>query len=174
MPFLDWCILNAWSCSSIYLWWKVVCFVLNLWDSLNQDTSDHVLCVFWKLSMSRGPWAWFHDNSTSGAKVFQHWTIFSLQIKLNCSEIFWRNWNVPFMLLERSWWARFNGIYLVRFGFRMWEILNFKWFLLLKIQINSKKPGEINSSMISFHIWLFKKSLHTLQDNVYMFSFPIV
>jgi hypothetical protein len=27
-----------------------------------------------------------------------------------------------------------------RLGFRMWEILIFKWFLLLKIQINSKKP----------------------------------
>ncbi len=47
--------------------------------------------------------------------------------------------------LERSWWARFNGIYLVRFGFRMWgEILIFYWFLkwflsLKKIQINSQK-----------------------------------
>jgi hypothetical protein len=41
------------------------------------------------------------------------------------------------MLLERSWWAGFNGLYL--FGFRMWEILILKWFLPLKIQINSKK-----------------------------------
>jgi hypothetical protein len=30
------------------------------------------------------------------------------------------------VFLERSWWAGFNGIYLVRFGFRMWEILIFK------------------------------------------------
>jgi hypothetical protein len=60
----------------------------------------------------------------------------SLKIKLNCSWEFLRNWNVPLVLLERSWWAGFNGIYLVRFGFRMWEILIFKWF-----QINSKKPG---------------------------------
>jgi hypothetical protein len=30
---------------------------------------------------------------------------------------------------------------LVRFGFRMWEILIFKRKLLLKIQINSRKPG---------------------------------
>jgi hypothetical protein len=29
-----------------------------------------------------------------------------------------------------------------------------------------------NSSMISFHIWLFKKSIHTLQNNVYMLSSP--
>ncbi len=29
-----------------------------------------------------------------------------------------------------------------------------------------------NSSMISFHIWLFKKSIHTLQNNVHMLSFP--
>jgi len=46
---------------------------------------------------------------------------------------------VPLVLLERSWGAGFNGIYLVRFGFRMWEILIFKWFLQLKIQINSQK-----------------------------------
>jgi len=31
-----------------------------------------------------------------------------------------------------------------------------------------------NSSMMSFHIWLFKKSIHTLQNNVHMLSFPIV
>jgi hypothetical protein len=35
----------------------------------------------------------------------------------------------------------FNGIYLVRFGFKMWEILDFKWFLPLEIQINSQKIG---------------------------------
>ncbi len=28
-----------------------------------------------------------------------------------------------------------------------------------------------NSSMISFHIWLFKKLIHTLQNNVHMLSF---
>jgi hypothetical protein len=66
--------------------------------------------------------------------------ISSLKIKLNCSWKFWRNWNVPLVMLKRSWWAGFNGIYLVRFGFRMWgEILIFKWFLPLKIQINSPK-----------------------------------
>jgi hypothetical protein len=27
-----------------------------------------------------------------------------------------------------------------------------------------------NSSMISFHIWLFKKLIHTLQNNVHMLS----
>jgi hypothetical protein len=31
-----------------------------------------------------------------------------------------------------------------------------------------------NSSMISIHIWLFKKSIHTLQNNVHMLSFPIL
>jgi hypothetical protein len=31
-----------------------------------------------------------------------------------------------------------------------------------------------NSSMISFHIWLFKKSILTLQNNVHMLSFPIL
>ncbi len=46
---------------------------------------------------------------------------------------------MPLVLLERSRRAGFNGIYLVRFGFRMWEILILKRFLLLKIQINSQK-----------------------------------
>ncbi len=36
-----------------------------------------------------------------------------------------------------------NGIYLVRLGFRVWKILIFKWFLPLKTQINSKKPGFV-------------------------------
>ncbi len=31
-----------------------------------------------------------------------------------------------------------------------------------------------NSSMISFHIWLFKKLIHTLQNNVHVLSFPIL
>ncbi len=31
-----------------------------------------------------------------------------------------------------------------------------------------------NSSMIFSNIWLFKNSLHTLQNNVHMLSFPIL
>jgi hypothetical protein len=34
--------------------------------------------------------------------------------------------------------------------------------------------SPFNSSMISFHIWLFKKLIHTLQNNVNMLSFPIL
>jgi hypothetical protein len=65
-----------------------------------------------------------------------NWMISSLRMKLNCSWKFWRNWNVSLLLLERSSW--FHGIYLVRVVFRMWEILILKWFVLLKIQINSQ------------------------------------
>jgi hypothetical protein len=32
----------------------------------------------------------------------------------------------------------------------------------------------LNSRTISFHIWLFKKSIHILQNNVHMLSFPIL
>jgi hypothetical protein len=46
-----------------------------------------------------------------------------------------------FGVVRKILMRRFNAIYLVRFGFRMWEILILKWFLPLKIQINSKKPG---------------------------------
>jgi hypothetical protein len=41
---------------------------------------------------------------------------------------------VPLVLLERSWWAGINGIYLVRFGFGMWEILILKWFRCWKFK----------------------------------------
>jgi len=96
----------------------------------------------WKaLDEERGAWAWFHGVWTCGGEVLEYWMISSLKIRLNHSWKFRRNWNVPLVLLERSWWAGFNRIYLVRFGFRMWEILILKWFLPLKIQINSKKPG---------------------------------
>jgi hypothetical protein len=94
------------------------------------------------------------------------------------------------VLLERTGVAGFNGIYLVTFGLRMWETLIFMWFSLLKIQINSKKTRfwkekrvedvvtleglPFNSSMISFHIWLLKKSIHTLQNNFHKLSFPIL
>ncbi len=46
---------------------------------------------------------------------------------------------MPLVLLERSRGARFNGIYFIRFGLRMGEILNFKQILSLKIQINHQK-----------------------------------
>jgi hypothetical protein len=51
------------------------------------------------------------------------------------------------VFLERSEWAGFNGIYLVRFGLRMWETFIFMWFLLLKIQINSKRPGFLEGKI---------------------------
>jgi len=126
----------------IYLWRKVVClFCLYLWDPPNWDASNHVLHIFWKLSTRRVARTWFHDVWTCNAKVLEYWMISSLKIKLNRSWKFRRNWNVPLLFLERSWSAGFSGIYWVGFGFRMWEQLIFKWFLRLKIQINSKKPG---------------------------------
>jgi len=150
-----------------------VCFVLYWWDPPNRDASDHVLGLFGKLSRRRGASAWFHGVWTCGVEVLEYWMVSSLKIKLNHSWNFWRNWNVPLMLLERFWWAGLTGIYLVRFGFRMWEILILKWFLALKIQINSQKTRfwkeksvenvvilkglPFNSSMISFRMWLFKK-----------------
>jgi hypothetical protein len=116
-------------------------FCLYLWDPPNWDAWDHILGVFGQLLTRRGAWAWFHGVWTCGAKVLEYWMISSLKIKLNCTWKFQRTWNVALVLLERSWCAGFNGIYLVTFGFRIWEILILRWFLPLKIQINSKKPG---------------------------------
>ncbi len=131
----------------IYLWRKVVClfcFVLmrstkpgcfrssswSLWKALALDEEGCISLVS------------FHVVWTCSVEVFEYWMISLLKIKLNHSWKFRKNWNMPLVLLERSWWTGFNGIHLVRFRFKMWEILIFKWFLLLlKIQINSKKPG---------------------------------
>ncbi len=173
---------------NIYLWRKVVCFVVM--------RSTKPLCFrlcswcLWKLLMGSGAWAWFHNVWTCNAKVLEYWMISSLKIKLNHSWKFRRNWNVPLVLLERSWWAGFNGIYVIRFGFRMWKILILKWFLLLKIQINSKNQvleGKISwergntwSLTIQFkhdflsYLVLQKNWYMLLQNNVHMLSFPIL
>ncbi len=97
----------------IYLWSKVVClfcFVLYWWDPPNRDASDRVLGLFGKLWRRRGASASFHGVWTCGTKVLEYWMISTLKMKLNRSSKFWRNWNLPLMLLERSWWAGFNGI----------------------------------------------------------------
>ncbi len=117
---------------------SLFCFVIM--RSTNLGCIRLCSSVFGKLLTRRGAWAWFHDVWTCNAKVLEYWMISSLKIRLNCSWKFWTNWNVLLVFFERSWWAGFNEIYLVRFGFKMWEILIFKWFLSLKIQINSKSP----------------------------------
>jgi hypothetical protein len=102
----------------------------------------------WKALDEEGCMGWFHDIWTCGSNVLEYWMIFSLKIKLNHSWKFWKNWNVPLVFLERSCWARFNGIYLVRFGLKMWEMLILKWFVLLKIQINSPKSRFWNKKSV--------------------------
>jgi hypothetical protein len=126
-----------------YLSMKEGClFVLYCTNEIHQTRMLQItFLVSLEISRRKGAWAWFHGVWTCIAKVLEYWMISSLKIKLNCSWNFRRNWNVPLVLLEIPRWAGFNGIYLVRFGFRMWKILIFKWFLLLKIQINFQKSG---------------------------------
>jgi hypothetical protein len=129
----------------IYLSRKVVWFVLYCSYEIHQTGMLQIMFLA-SLESSRPGEVHGLNSMTSELAVQKflniewllHW-----KIKLNCSWKFQRScWNVPLVLLERPWWAGFNGIYLVRFGFRLWEILIlFKWFLPLKTQINSKKPG---------------------------------
>jgi hypothetical protein len=116
-------------------WRKVVCFVVM--RSTEPGCFKSCSWCLWKaLDERRGAWAWFHQVWTCSAKVLEYWMISSLKLKLNCNWKFQMHWNVPLVWLERSWWAGFNGIYLVIFGFRMWEILILKWFSAAK---NSNK-----------------------------------
>jgi hypothetical protein len=115
------------SCS--WYLWKGICFrscSWCLWKALGEE-GVHGLG-------SMGVWS-------CGAKVLEYWMISSLNIKLYLCYEFRRTWNVPLMLLQRSWWAGFNGIYLVRFGFRMCQILILKWFCSWKLKWIPKKPG---------------------------------
>jgi hypothetical protein len=108
-----------------------------------------------------GEWAWLHGVWIwiCGAKVLEYWMISPLKIKLNRrSWKFQRNWSVPLVLLESSWCTGFNRIYLVRFGFRMWEILIFEWFLLLKIQTDSESQGL--EGKIQWRTWEHLGGLH--------------
>ncbi len=107
----------------IYLWKQGCLFCFVCTDEIHQDASDRIPGLFGKLSRTRGASAWFHAIWTCIAKVLEYWMISSLKIKLNGSWKFLRNWNMPLVLLERSWWGGFYGIYLVRFGFRMWKKL---------------------------------------------------
>jgi hypothetical protein len=116
-------------------------FILYLWDPPNWDALDCILGPFWKLLKRNGALACFHGILIYSEEILEYAMISSLRIKFNQSWKFWKYWNVPLVLLERFGWTRFNGIYLVRFGFRMREILILKWFLPLKIQINSQKLG---------------------------------
>jgi hypothetical protein len=108
-----------------YLWRKVVCFVLFCSIEIHQT---RMLQIVSSVSLESSWQGGVHGLGSmmfglAGQKVLEYWMISSLKIKWSCSWKFRRNWNVPLMFLERSWWAGFNGIYLVRFGFRTWEIL---------------------------------------------------
>jgi hypothetical protein len=101
-----------------------------------------MLQIIFLVSLKSSQWGWVHGLGsmmfwTCSAKSSWILNDFSLKIKLNHSWKFRRIWNVPFGVLGKILMRRFNGIYLVKFGFRVWEIMIFKWFLLLKIQINS-------------------------------------
>ncbi len=128
---------------TIYLWRKVVCFVLFV--SMIHRTRTLQITFLVSLESSwgggRGALAWFHSVWTCGVEVLEYWMISSLKIKLNRSWNFERNWNVPLVLLERSWWTGLHGIYLVRFGFWMLEILTF-WAISAAENSNKfQKPG---------------------------------
>jgi hypothetical protein len=120
----------------IYPWRNVICFVVIRSTELGGFRS----CSCGVLESSG--WGGHGLGPMTFGLVMQKFLnieFFSLKIKLNCSWNFRRNWNMPLVFLERSWWAGFDRIYLIRFGFRIWEILIFKWFLPLKVQINFKK-----------------------------------
>jgi hypothetical protein len=94
--------------TTIYLWRKIVCFVLYcivVMRSTEPGCFRRSWCL-WKALDEKGYMAWFHDVWTCGAKVLEYWMISSLKINLNHCWKFRRNWNVALVLLERSWFVK--------------------------------------------------------------------
>jgi hypothetical protein len=91
----------------IYLWSKVVCFVLFCsYEVTGPGCFRSCSCVFGKLLTRRGAWAWFHDVWSCGAKVLEYWMIFSLKINLNHSWKFWRNLECAFGVVGKILMSR--------------------------------------------------------------------
>jgi hypothetical protein len=111
---------------TIYPWRKAVCFVLFCsceihWTGMLQIVFLVSLesSLYDEGCMGLVPWRW-------DLQCKSLWILNDFLIKLNRSWKFRRNWNVSLVLLERSWWAGFDEIYLVRFGFRMWGNIDFE------------------------------------------------
>ncbi len=124
------------------------------------------LCSWCPLKALQKEWVHglgFPDVLTCHAKVLEYGMSSSLKMELNCSWKFWRNWNVPLVLSKRSWWAGFNGIYLVHLDSKCEKYWFLKWFSLLKIRINSKKPGFGNKKQL--RTWSNLKAYHSIQDD---------
>jgi hypothetical protein len=95
----------------------------------------------------RGAWAWFHNVWICGAKVLEYWMISSLKINLNRGRNFWKNWNVPLVLLERDWWGGFNGIYLVIFWIHNVGDIDFKVISIVKNSNRFQKKAGLEGKI---------------------------
>jgi hypothetical protein len=113
----------CWLFTMIYLWRKVGSLFCN--HEIHQIRMLQILFLVFLES------SWQGRVHGLGSMMFGfvvqkflniEWFLW-LKIKLYHKWKFWKNWNVPLVLLERSWWAGFNGIYLVKFIFGMWEKL---------------------------------------------------
>jgi hypothetical protein len=101
-------ILNIYfKITNIYLWRKIFCLFCFVLFALMKSTELGCFKLHsWFLLRRRDASAWFHGVWSCRVEVFEYWMISSLKIKLNYNWKFWRNWNVPLVLLERPWWAR--------------------------------------------------------------------
>jgi hypothetical protein len=97
---------------------------------------------------------------------------------------------VPLVLLEkilmsRIYWNLFGKIWIQNVGYIDFEVIsvieNSNKFQKIRFwkeksvkNVVTLEGLSFNSHMISFHIGLFKKLIHTLQNNGHKLSFPIL
>jgi hypothetical protein len=132
--------------SGIYLWSKVVCFVLLWGDLPSQVVSCCAPGIFRKLSMGLfGAIVW----KLLIIEPFFQWKLNKIETE-KCIGV----WHCCCLLiLETAQPVRFNRVYFIIFRAKMWKILIFERILLLKIQTNCKnevwKEKSVEPSMCS-------------------------
>jgi hypothetical protein len=161
--------------SHIYLWNKVVCFVLfclSHKDLLKRCASFHTLGTFRKLSMSKGAPTWFETVWSYNVQAIDHGTIFSVKTKKKIWswKLYW-NLRAFLALLESPQQVRFNKIYFTIFRAKVWKILIFECILLPEFQINYKKLGLEGKISWAFNVLTFRNfqfwKFEKLKKNVF-------
>jgi hypothetical protein len=78
---------------------------------------------------------WFETLWSYGVKIIDYWSIFSMKFKSNGIGIL----GVISVFLESPWWVKFNRVYFINFGAKVWKILVFEWIFVVEISNKLQK-----------------------------------
>jgi hypothetical protein len=151
---------------------KCSCFILPCWNFPNQIVSYNTIGIFENLAMNMGACTWVESFWNYNAKVIDYWTIFLI----NMNKIINRN----LTQIQKCIWCCWKVVtkldlikFISQFSYLKWNILNFEWILLLKIQKNHNKLGlEGKMSWVCSHLGPTTHvtlSIHELGKYIFLF-----